>query len=157
MKTVVIAVFAMMMGSVAWAADANAQKAAAVVAGEQKSLQTLIGRVDTAITRNDFNVLNYDVDPNATIVDSQGRQLTRDKWIENMRAGTTKFQSITRENDQIRVYDNTAVDTATLNVKGKEANRDVSGRYAFTSVWVREGGRWKAVASQMTPVAPGGK
>lgn len=163
MKSVAVAVFAMLMCSLVLAADkdknkdkkTDAQHAAAVLAGEQKTISSQSKEMETAATRRDFDVLQRIMDPNATIVNSQGQVLTRAHWIENMRGGTAKYSSVARESEQVHVLPNgnTAVETGTLSAKGQENGHDISGRYAFTNVWANEDGRWQVISTQWTPVA----
>ena len=52
---------------------------------------------------------------------------------------------------KVRVFGDVALVTFYQNEKSKFGNEDCSGRYAFTDVWVKRDGTWKAVASQGTP------
>jgi hypothetical protein len=37
-------------------------------------------------------------------------------------------------------------------MSGKDGNDDISGRYAFTRVYKKDAGEWRAVSFQATPV-----
>jgi ketosteroid isomerase-like protein len=51
---------------------------------------------------------------------------------------------------KVRVYGDTAVVTSRGAQKGQRLNRSPTARYRYTDVWVKQQGRWQAVASQAT-------
>jgi hypothetical protein len=50
------------------------------------------------------------------------------------------------------IGDNCAVVTAMLKMSGTEEGKDFSGDYRGTDVFEKKGGKWMAVASQLTKV-----
>jgi ketosteroid isomerase-like protein len=59
---------------------------------------------------------------------------------------------IDSEDVKVRVYGDTAVMTSLGAQRGHPLNRDPAVRYRYTDVWVKQQGRWRAVASQATRV-----
>jgi ketosteroid isomerase-like protein len=53
---------------------------------------------------------------------------------------------------KVRVYGDTAVMTSLGALRGHPLNRDPTVRYRYIDVWVKQQGRWRAVASQATRV-----
>jgi Domain of unknown function (DUF4440) len=52
----------------------------------------------------------------------------------------------------VRQYDDFTIVVGLVTVEGKEGDRDISGRYAFTRVYKNNSGEWQAVTFQATPV-----
>ena len=72
----------------------------------------------------------------------------RAKWqSENQAAGDLKFQSITTDDVQVRVYGNTAVETGRSIMNGQDKGQTVPRDTRFTRVWVKQQGRWRLVAN----------
>jgi len=58
-----------------------------------------------------------------------------------------KFQSITTDDVQVRVYGNTAVETGRSTMIGQDKGQIVPRDTRFTRVWVKQQGRWRLVAN----------
>ena len=54
---------------------------------------------------------------------------------------------------KVRIFGNTAVVTGSDVEKSKEHGKDSSGKYIWTDVFVKQNGKWRAVASQSAKVA----
>ena len=77
---------------------------------------------------------------------------TRTQVIEEFRVDTMKYESITHQNEKVRVYGNAAVVTGDEIIKGTDGGRDVNLHIRFTDVFVRRDDRWQAVASHETTI-----
>ena len=64
------------------------------------------------------------------------------------------FESMEASDTRVSVSGDTGVVTGVSTVKGKFKNQDISGTYRFTDTFVRRGGQWMILASQVTRVAP---
>jgi len=62
-------------------------------------------------------------------------------------SGDLKFQSITTDDVQVRVYGNTAVETGRSTMDGQDKGQTVPRDTRFTRVWVKQEGRWQLVAN----------
>ena len=87
----------------------------------------------------------------ATIVHGNGKLVTRDQDIADLKTGSLKYESIDVKQKTIRVYGDTVVVNFLITFKGS-----LSGQ-AFpptdlrrTVVWIRQNGSWKVVAWQVT-------
>ncbi len=69
------------------------------------------------------------------------------------REGLAKYQSITNEDVEVRIFGDTAVVTGLTTRKGKEGKYDVSGVFRFSRVWIKQEGRWQAILLQYTRLA----
>jgi len=78
--------------------------------------------------------------------------------ISDFTSGELRFQSITTDEVQIRVYENTVVETGLSTMIGQDKGKAVPRDTRFTRVWVRRHGRWQLVANHYsTRVDPGAK
>ena len=73
--------------------------------------------------------------------------------MENIKSGATQFDSISRENEETRVFGNTAVVTGRSVMQVIYGGKESSGPYSTINVWVKMQGRWQIVANQTTPIA----
>ena len=105
-----------------------------------------------AIVHKDINVLNHVIADDFGGLSPNGYAYTKDEAISDLQSGSYVVESMTLDNVKVRVYGDTALVTFYQNEKSKFGDEDRSGRYAFTDVWVKRDGLWKAVASQGTPV-----
>lgn len=60
--------------------------------------------------------------------------------------------SVGSEDVKVRVYGDAAVVTSRGAGRGQPGNRNPTVRYRYTDVWVKQQGRWQAVASQATRI-----
>ena len=88
-----------------------------------------------------------------SIVGPDGNSATRAEYVKDMASGPTIFSEFKMEEVKVRTYGDTAVVVGIANVKAKSGNEDLSGRYSYTDVFVKENGEWKLAAAQVTPVA----
>jgi len=80
-------------------------------------------------------------------VGPSGTVRTKPQVILDFTSGDLKFQSITTEDVQVRVYGNTAVETGRSTMNGQDKGRTVPRDTRFTRVWVKQQGRWQLVAN----------
>jgi uncharacterized protein (TIGR02246 family) len=80
-------------------------------------------------------------------VGPSGTVRTKPQVIADFTSGTLKFQSITTDEVQVRVYGNTAVETGLSMMKGEDKGKTVPQDTRFTRVWVKQQGRWLLVAN----------
>jgi uncharacterized protein (TIGR02246 family) len=80
-------------------------------------------------------------------VGPSGTVRTKPQVISDFTSGSLKFQSITTEEVQVRVYGNTAVETGLSTMNGQDKGQTVPRDTRFTRVWVKQQGRWRLVAN----------
>jgi hypothetical protein len=84
-----------------------------------------------------------------------GQFSTKAQVMADVRAGAFKYESMEHKDVVMRVYGNVVIVNARTINKGHRQQRDVSGEFSYTRVYVKRGGHWQAVLSQYTrPVAP---
>jgi len=80
-------------------------------------------------------------------VGPSGTVRTKTQMISDFASGDLKFQSITTDEVQVRVYENTAVETGLSTMVGQDKGKAVPRDTRFTRVWVKQQGRWRLVAN----------
>jgi ketosteroid isomerase-like protein len=111
---------------------------------DQERIQAQIGADRVALERiyaDDF----IGIGPSGTV-------RTKPQVLSDFTSGTLKFQSITTDDVQVRVYGNTAVETGRSTMIGQDKNKAVPVDNRFTRVWVKQHGRWRLVANHYSPL-----
>src|SRR6201989_1143546 len=72
---------------------------------------------------------------------------TKPQVILDFTSGDLKFQSITTDDVQVRVYGDTAVETGRSTMIGQDKGKAVPRDNRFTRVWIKRQGRWQLVAN----------
>ena len=76
-----------------------------------------------------------------------GTLRTKKDVLADFASGSLKFQSITTDDVEIRVYGNAAVETGLSTMKGRDAGNAVPEKNRFTRVWIKQADRWRLVAN----------
>jgi ketosteroid isomerase-like protein len=80
-------------------------------------------------------------------VGPSGTVRTKPQVILDFTSGDLKFQSITTDDVQVRVYGDTAVETGLSTMIGQDKGKTVPRDTRFTRVWVKQQGHWRLVAN----------
>ena len=84
-------------------------------------------------------------------VGPSGTVRTKTQVISDFTSGNLKFQSITTDEVQVRIYENTAVETGVSTMVGQDKGKTVPSDNRFTRVWIKQQGRWWLVANHYSP------
>ncbi|HEX8190539.1 MAG TPA: nuclear transport factor 2 family protein [Pyrinomonadaceae bacterium] len=87
-----------------------------------------------------------------TFTNSVGVASTKREHIEAFGPDKFRLESVTTDEERVRLYGDTAVVTFSVRRQAQVGGRDVSGRYRGLMVLVKAGGRWQLVAQQETRV-----
>jgi ketosteroid isomerase-like protein len=79
-----------------------------------------------------------------------GQRNDKAKALADLKTPGNSLDSIELGPMTVRVFGNTAVVTGSDTEKSMEKGKDTSGKYVWTDVFVKQNGKWKAVASQST-------
>jgi ketosteroid isomerase-like protein len=121
---------------------------------EQEVRQT-IEKYRTALLRRDISTLEKIWADDYIFVNASGKVLTKAQRLANAKSGATTLDSINEEeNITVRVYQNSAVATSRVTIKGKYAGQPTSGQYRSTHVWVKGPAGWQLVSNQLTALPP---
>ncbi len=129
-----------------------------IVMAQEQSAGTQASSIEQAIKQLDGERIQAQVGADAAALDRiyaddfigvgpSGTVRTKKQVISDFTSGTLKFQSITTDEVQVRVYENTAVETGLSTMNGKDKGKAVPRNTRFTRVWVKQQGRWRLVAN----------
>ena len=125
---------------------------------EQIASKDQISSVEQTIRQLDNERIQAQIHADATALDRiyaddfigvgpSGTVRTKPQVISDFTWGELKFQSITTDEVQVRVYENTAVETGLSTMVGQDKGKAVPRDTRFTRVWVKQQGRWRLVAN----------
>jgi ketosteroid isomerase-like protein len=144
-KTFVIAILVLTAGSIALGQKQSARR------NSKGSVEQAIGQVDheriQAQIGADAVALDRIYADDFIGIGPSGTVRTKAQVIADFTSGELKFQSITTDDVQLRVYGNTVVETGWSTMIGQDKGKAVPRDNRFTRVWVKQGGRWRLVAN----------
>jgi ketosteroid isomerase-like protein len=119
---------------------------------EAQQVEKLINQGREAAVKGDTNFLEQHLSNDYVGVNAFGQAMTKQEIIEARKQGKLKYESIEPREQKIHLHGNTAVVAGQYSVKGTREGQDITGDYRVTQTWVKEGGAWKQVSFQSTPV-----
>lgn len=121
----------------------------------EQEIRQLIQKYHTALLQRDIPILEKIWADDYVLVNAAGDVLTKAQRLANIKSGRTTVESLNDEEDiTVRVYQNSAVATSRLTIKGQYSGQATSGQYRSTHVWVKGPGGWQLVSNQLTALAP---
>jgi len=87
-----------------------------------------------------------------TLTNPVGQVVPKTIFVAKIKDGSFKIESIEYSDLKVRVYGDAAVVIGRLVLKGNWDGTDVSGDYAITDTFVKQAGKWREVAGQVTRV-----
>src|SRR5947209_8241549 len=144
-RTLVIAALALTATSIALGQEQSASR-------DQRS------SIEQAIRQLDNERIQAQISADAVALDRiyaddfvgigpSGTVRTKPQVISDFASGALKFQSITTDEVQVRVYENTAVETGLSTMVGEDKGKAVPRDTRFTRVWINQQGRWRLVSN----------
>ena len=132
--------------------------AASVALGQSIASKDQKASVERAIRQRDSERIQAQINADAIALDRiyaddfigigpSGTVRTKPQVLSDFTSGELKFQSITTDDVQVRVYKNTAVETGISTMIGQDKGKAVPRDNRFTRVWVKQQGRWRLVAN----------
>ena len=103
-----------------------------------------------AVVKGDWAKLEKETSDDYTLININGQMSNKSQMVEGFKSGQNKLTADDLSDMTVRVYDNVAVVTGKMDVKGTMGGKDVTGQGMFTRVYLKKGGHWQAVALQQT-------
>lgn len=148
-RTILIAVFALAAASLALGQKPHPK-------WSRRNLEQVIKQLDheriQAQIESDTAALERIYATDFVGVGPSGALRTKPQVISDFASGELKFQSITTDEVQIRIYGNTAVETGRSTMNGQDRGKTVPRDNRFTRVWVKQQGLWRLVLNHYSPL-----
>ena len=105
-----------------------------------------------ALVKRDITGFGSVFSEDAVFTGPDGAVQTKAQLLADIKSGSLVIDASEISDMKVRVFGEAAVVTYTTTDKGKYKGRDISGRYRWTDMFVRRGGKWQIVAGQGTPI-----
>ncbi len=120
----------------------------------EKEVRQMIEKYRAALLRRDIPALEQIWADDYVFVNASGEVLSKAQRLADIKSRATTLESIKEEeNRTVRVYQNSAVVTSRVTIKGLYNGQPTSGQYRSTHVWVKGATGWQLVANQLTVLA----
>jgi ketosteroid isomerase-like protein len=128
---------------------------AACAAGTTATQQKLVDLEATwskAMTMKDTATISNIVADDWSGQDDSGKRMNKAGFLDMIKTGKMATSTMTNHDVSARVMGNVAVVQGMDDEKSAFAGKDTSGTYSWTDVFMNRGGKWQAIASQVTKV-----
>jgi ketosteroid isomerase-like protein len=105
-----------------------------------------------ATVKADVVALNRLLSDDLTYTHSSGETQSKAEFIDSVRKGELRYNSIDFESSNARVYGNTAVIVSRLRIMLTARGQNINLHPCFLDVWVKKHGAWQMVAHQATKI-----
>lgn len=154
----ILALLALMVAAspLAFGQATQGQSGQATGSGQQvveQELMNLERELMQAGIKRDIQVLDRAVADDYTYTAPDGMVMNRSQARAVFMSGDYVIESGDLDDMKVRIYGDTAVVTGRSTEKSKYKGQDVSGQYRWTDVFVKQGGRWRVVATHVSRIA----
>ncbi len=119
----------------------------------EEQLVALMREIDRAHQTPDAVTLERIWADDYVLTDYRGTVKERAQALAEWKAGEHRYGSYVSDDIRVRAYGDAAVVTARVTRASLSDPQNV-GQFRHTRVFVRRHGRWRLVATQVTPIAP---
>lgn len=137
-----------------WMAVAQGQKQDSQARGLNKAEQQIMAlnrEWADAIVRGDVAALDRLFADDMIVTSSSGEVRTKAQEMADLKPGTEITTYFFNTDDvRVRVYKDAAVVTGMARWRVRHQGRDIDNERRYTSVYVKQQGRWRIVAQQLT-------
>ncbi len=119
---------------------------------DEQAVRQLLNEVSAALGRADTAALDRIYADDYTLVNESGVLTTKAPRLAAIKSGELKYESVSFDEVNVRMYGNTAVATYRVTSKGQSKGQVIGGQFRATSTYVKIKGRWQLVAAQVTRI-----
>jgi len=126
---------------------------------QARAVCALEAALTDALRRNDATKLAEFYADDFLLINYRGREVDKAGVLSAVRTGTLRFDSLTTSELRLRLVDSVAVITGRQRQVAREPGPDDQAHpndVRFTHVYVRRGGRWLLMSTQITPILASG-
>ncbi len=119
---------------------------------DEQAVRKVFDEISGALERADTAALDRIYADDYTLVNESGVVTTKAPRLAALKSGELKYQSVSFDEVNVRMYGNTAVLIYRVTSKGQSKGQAIGGQFRATSTYVKIKGRWQLVAAQVTPI-----
>ncbi len=120
--------------------------------GVGADIQKLEKQWVAAATKQDIGPLQSLLAEDYTLTNPVGQVVPKAIFVAKIKDGSFKIESLEYGQIKVRTYGDAAVVTGRIALRGAWEGTDVSGEYAFTDTFIKQAGKWRQAAGQVTRV-----
>jgi ketosteroid isomerase-like protein len=140
-----IAIFSLLPATAAFGSSAQR--------GSTTEVRSFEEAFSSAVARNDVDALKRYLSDDWRIISSDGRVITRARFLEVVASGDLKHDTMSSQDQTIGLYGNTALVTARAQSAGRYKGVKFHTDEIGTDLLIRRQGRWVCVFTQLTTAA----
>lgn len=125
----------------------------AAVTDRADLLDRTAAQFELALQRNDVTALERVLTPDWLIVDSDGHQISRDRFLSLLRSGELSHSAMRSSETRIRICGDAAVTTVRADGQGTYHGNAFRFSERSTDVWLWIDGQWVCALTQLTRIA----
>ena len=154
---ILVAVTLLFVAPLAWAQTPIKQPSMAITAplpesdAEKVVLETEKQRFEAQV-KKDYAMLDRVLADDLVYNHSNGNTDTKQSYIQSIRDGKSKYDSIESQEQEVRVYGNTAIINGKCLIKATNNGETINTTLKYTDVYVRKGNQWQMVTWQSLKV-----
>ncbi len=115
-----------------------------------QAVRQTLNELYAALGRNDFAALERIYADSYTLVNESGELTTKAPRLAAIKSGELKYESISFDEVNVRLYGNTAVATLRSMSKAQSKGQEIGGQFRVTLTLVKMKGRWQVVAAHVS-------
>ncbi len=120
---------------------------------DEQAVRQLLDEISAAVGRNDTAALDRIYADHYTRVNESGVLETKGQRLASIKSGELKYESVSSDEVNVRLYGNTAVATSRITSKGQFKGQAIGGQFRATSTFMKMKRRWQLIAAQVTRIA----
>lgn len=118
----------------------------------KKQIQELEKTLLAAFGNKDLKIIDELIHEDALFVYPNGLPVSKAMVMENYRSGNSAFSTIIPSDEMINLFNDTAVVSLNLELKGNYHEQLVSAEFRYIRVWKLFNGAWKVIAVSGVPI-----
>ena len=119
---------------------------------QQHEISAQLDKYTQALLNRDLAVLDRIWADDLTFVNPQGKLLSKQNRMDNIKSGATAFKSARVSELSVRQYGQVAIATFQIALEAQYSGEESSGNYNVTTVWNQVNDAWQLVAVHMTQI-----
>ncbi len=145
-----ILVVAMLVAASTVVVSQPARSGANQKGSDEQAVRQTLNELYAALGRNDVAALDRIYADSYTLVNESGELTTKAPRLAAIKSGELKYESISFDEVNVRLYGNTAVATLRSMSKAQSKGQEIGGQFRVTLTLVKMKGRWQVVAAHVT-------